>query len=97
MDPTLSSNRIMGRARNSRIVSASRESDPEQILDKSKKERNRMMELEDRQTTINEPHTQTKGEWLETRPGEHCLIRMGNISLFDVLLLVLKDWRGSNL
>ena len=35
-----------------------------------------MMKLEDRQTPINEPYTQTKGEWLETRPGEHCLIRV---------------------
>jgi quercetin dioxygenase-like cupin family protein len=35
-----------------------------------------MMKLEDRQTPKNEPYTQTKGEWLETRPGEHCLIRV---------------------
>jgi mannose-6-phosphate isomerase-like protein (cupin superfamily) len=35
-----------------------------------------MMKAKDRQTTINESYTQTKGEWLETRPGEHCLIRI---------------------
>lgn len=40
------------------------------------KERNQMMKFEDRQTTINGADPQTKGEWLETRPGEHCLIRV---------------------
>jgi quercetin dioxygenase-like cupin family protein len=35
-----------------------------------------MMKFEDRQSTINGAYTQTKGEWLQTRPGEHCLIRV---------------------
>lgn len=35
-----------------------------------------MMKFEDSQTTINGTYPLTKGEWLETRPGEHCLIRI---------------------
>ena len=35
-----------------------------------------MMKFEDRQTSIGGTYPQTKGEWLETRPGEHCLIRV---------------------
>lgn len=34
------------------------------------------MKFEDRQTPIDGAHPQTTGEWLETRPGEHCLIRV---------------------
>jgi mannose-6-phosphate isomerase-like protein (cupin superfamily) len=34
------------------------------------------MKFEDRQTPINGPYPQAKGEWLETRPGERCLIRV---------------------
>ena len=35
-----------------------------------------MMKFEDSQTPIDGANPQTKGEWLETRPGEHCLIRV---------------------
>jgi mannose-6-phosphate isomerase-like protein (cupin superfamily) len=35
-----------------------------------------MIKFEGPQTLINGTHPQTKGEWLETRPGEHCLIRV---------------------
>jgi quercetin dioxygenase-like cupin family protein len=35
-----------------------------------------MMNFEDRQTPINGAYPQANGEWLETRPGEHCLIRV---------------------
>jgi quercetin dioxygenase-like cupin family protein len=35
-----------------------------------------MIKFEDPQMLINGTHPQTKGEWLETRPGEHCLIRV---------------------
>jgi quercetin dioxygenase-like cupin family protein len=34
------------------------------------------MKLEDKQTPINGAYPQANGEWLETRPGEHCLIRV---------------------
>jgi quercetin dioxygenase-like cupin family protein len=34
------------------------------------------MKFEDRQTPIDGANPQVKGEWLETRPGEHCLIRV---------------------
>ena len=35
-----------------------------------------MIKFEDRPTLMNGAYPQTKGEWLETRPGEHCLIRV---------------------
>ena len=35
-----------------------------------------MMKLEDMQSHIDGAYPQTKKEWLETRPGEHCLIRV---------------------
>jgi quercetin dioxygenase-like cupin family protein len=34
------------------------------------------MRFEQGQTPLNGPYAQTKKEWLETRPGEHCLIRV---------------------
>lgn len=34
------------------------------------------MKFENTQTLINEAYSQKKGEWLQTRPGEHCLIRV---------------------
>ena len=34
------------------------------------------MNLEQGQMRLNRPYPQAKGEWFETRPGEHCLIRV---------------------
>jgi quercetin dioxygenase-like cupin family protein len=34
------------------------------------------MNLEQRERPLNGPSSQTKEEWLETRSGEHCLIRV---------------------
>ena len=34
------------------------------------------MRFEQGQTPLNGPYAQAKKEWLETRPGEHCLIRV---------------------
>jgi quercetin dioxygenase-like cupin family protein len=34
------------------------------------------MRFEQEQTPLNGPYAQAKKEWLETRPGEHCLIRV---------------------
>jgi quercetin dioxygenase-like cupin family protein len=34
------------------------------------------MKLEDKQTPIKGARHQANGEWLKTRPGEHCLIRV---------------------
>ena len=34
------------------------------------------MRFELEQTPLNEPYAPTKTEWLKTRPGEHCLIRV---------------------
>ena len=34
------------------------------------------MKFEDRQSPIDGAYPQAKGEWIETRPGEHCLIRV---------------------
>jgi quercetin dioxygenase-like cupin family protein len=42
----------------------------------SKTKKGISMKFEDRQTLINGTYRQTKGEWLQTRPGEHCLIRV---------------------
>jgi mannose-6-phosphate isomerase-like protein (cupin superfamily) len=49
------------------------------------------MKLDDAETPVNGPYPQAKGEWLETRPGEHCLIRVsakethGLYSLVEIL------------
>ena len=49
------------------------------------------MNLEQEQRPLMEPYAQTNGEWLETRPGEHCLIRVsakdtrGLYSLVEIL------------
>jgi quercetin dioxygenase-like cupin family protein len=34
------------------------------------------MKFEDGRKPVNEVYPQAKGEWLQTRPGEHCLIRV---------------------
>ena len=49
------------------------------------------MSLEQGHTPLKSPHAQVEGEWLETRPGEHCLIRVsakdtrGLYSLVEIL------------
>ena len=49
------------------------------------------MRFEQSQTFLNGPDAQAKKEWLETRPGEHCLIRVsakdthGMYSLVEVV------------
>jgi quercetin dioxygenase-like cupin family protein len=57
-----------------------------------------MMKAKDRQTTINKSYTQTKGEWLETRPGEHCLIRISakdTQGLYSVVEIVSDPGDGT--
>ena len=49
------------------------------------------MNLEQKQRPLEGPYAQTNGEWLETRPGKHCLIRVsakdtrGRYSLVEIL------------
>ena len=49
------------------------------------------MRFEQEQTALNGPYIQAKKEWLETRPGEHCLIRVsardthGKYSLVEIV------------
>jgi quercetin dioxygenase-like cupin family protein len=55
------------------------------------KEETGKMKLEDRQMLIDEDYPQANTKWLETRPGEHCLIRIsakdthGLYSLVEIL------------
>ena len=46
------------------------------------------MNLEQRQRHLGEPYTQANGEWLETRPGEHCLIRVSAKDTYGLYSLV---------
>src|SRR5215510_12247740 len=53
------------------------------------------MKFEDRQT-----HSQTKEEWLETRPGEHCLIRLSagdTHGLYSLVEIVSEPGDGTPL
>ena len=46
------------------------------------------MRFEQGQTPLNGPYTQAKKEWLETRPGEHCLIRVSAKDTHGIYSLV---------
>ena len=46
------------------------------------------MNLEQGQRPLKGPYVQTNGEWLETRPGEHCLIRVSAKDTHDLYSLV---------
>lgn len=46
------------------------------------------MRCEQGQTPLNEPYAEAKKEWLETRPGEHCLIRVSAKDTHGIYSLV---------
>ena len=46
------------------------------------------MRFEPEQMPLNGPYEQTKNEWLETRPGEHCLIRVSAKDTHGIYSLV---------
>jgi quercetin dioxygenase-like cupin family protein len=58
------------------------------------------MKVEDRQTPSNGAYFQAKEEWLETRPGEHCLIRVSakdTRGLYSVVEIVSDPGDGTPL
>src|SRR5262245_50496759 len=58
------------------------------------------MKCEDRQTRTNQAYPQAKGEWLETRPGEHCLIRLSaedTHGLYSLVEIVSEPGDGTPL